>query len=458
MSAPSAIAKDWKAEPLVAIACALAILIAMSLWNAVGSVQRVRGEILRNEIGQLRDVAIRRVANIESHLVRVGSVEIAWNELPSEVWPETSQAELAPHQSYAAIVDPSGVIVMHTQSNRVGERLPHGWYEHRVPLAGKDVVRLSSGPLAGDAPAFDVSLPIHGAGEVAGELHLGLDANWFEQHARGRVGGALLMWSLGLGGILAVTAAAIVGLRVLYGQQKALTRAIVASAEEHSRELAQIGSGLAHEIRNPLHSIRINLHLLRRNLGGRAKLGESELAAMLQDCDRGIERLSELMSDLMQFVKPHRGQPAELDLGREVQATLNMMAEEWRRDEIDVRAKLMDEPARVAFEPARLRQLVLNLLTFAQHKAGRQGTVEVEVARHNGEVELTVADRGQALSEEEQARVFEPFQAPAETGSGLGLALVRVYAEEAGGGVVCRRHSPSGNQFRLTLPLVTSVS
>lgn len=458
MAALPAIATDWKAWPLVAIACALAILVAVSLWHAVDSVQRVRGQILSDEIGRLRDVAIRREALIESHLVRLGSAEIAWNELPGEAWPETWQAALAPHQSYAAIVDPSGVIVRHTQRDRVGERLPHGWYDHRVPLAGNDVVRLSSGPLAGDAPALDVSRPVRVAGEVIGELHLGLDANWLDQHASRETRSALLMSLLGLAGILAVAGAAIAGMRFLYRQQKLLNRAIVASAEARSRELAQIGLGLAHEIRNPLHSMRINLHLLRRNLGGRAKLNESELAAMWQDCERGIERLSELMSDLLQFVKPHRGEPAELDLGREVQATLNMMAEEWRRDEIDVRARLMEGPTRVAFEPARLRQLVLNLLTFAQHKAGRQGTVEVEVARHNGAVELTVADRGQALSEEEQAHVFEPFQAPAETGSGLGLALVRVYAEEAGGGVVCQRHSPSGNQFRLTLPLVTSAS
>jgi signal transduction histidine kinase len=104
-----------------------------------------------------------------------------------------------------------------------------------------------------------------------------------------------------------------------------------------------------------------------------------------------------------------------------------------------------------------LRQAVLNLLTFAKHKAGKQGTIEVEV-KHNGRrAELAVADSGPALSAEQQTHVFEPFQSPAKTGSGLGLALVQIFAEEAGGQVEYQRRQPTGNRFCLRLPLAPSA-
>jgi signal transduction histidine kinase len=111
----------------------------------------------------------------------------------------------------------------------------------------------------------------------------------------------------------------------------------------------------------------------------------------------------------------------------------------------------------VAIDPARLRQVLHNLLTFAQHRAGKSGTIHLEVAEGEGGVEIAVDDSGPALSDEVRRRLFEPFQAPGETGSGLGLALVQTYIEEAGGRVVWQRYAPHGERCRLWLPLAPSV-
>jgi signal transduction histidine kinase len=104
----------------------------------------------------------------------------------------------------------------------------------------------------------------------------------------------------------------------------------------------------------------------------------------------------------------------------------------------------------------RLRQLLLNLLTFAEQNAGPSGRIEVSVAASDGAAELVVADSGPTLNAHDRARVFEPFQAARKTRSGLGLALVKAFASEAGGSVDCQPHEPSGNRFRVLLPVSRS--
>jgi two-component system sensor histidine kinase KdpD len=133
-------------------------------------------------------------------------------------------------------------------------------------------------------------------------------------------------------------------------------------------------------------------------------------------------------------------------------AALNLLAEDFRRDSIQVANDLPDIPAAVAIDPIRLRQLLHNVLTFAQHRAGKNGSIDVRVARLRGGVEIAVGDSGPLQPEEKRARIFEPFQAPAETGSGLGLALVQLYAEEAGGQASWDGGSAS-SRCRVWLPL-----
>jgi C4-dicarboxylate-specific signal transduction histidine kinase len=175
------------------------------------------------------------------------------------------------------------------------------------------------------------------------------------------------------------------------------------------------------------------------------------------------------MRDLLQFSDPHRGEAVEIDLVHEVQATLDLLAEDLRREDIEVNVDLPAAPAQVGIDPTRLRQLLLNLLTFAQHRAGKNGIINVELAPCGAGVELMVGNSGPLLGAEQQAKAFEPFQAPAETGSGLGLALVQVHVEEAGGRVGWDGpngcidqfgrdgETPSSNRIRIWLPLVNNA-
>lgn len=444
----------------VAALCAPLLLLVLSCGVGIyGDLRQVREGVVQAEVHRLRSAAIYRAARLETLLETDGEA-ISWPTLRKKQWLLSywSQISLLPEEVYAAVVDASGTIVMHTDPERIGQRLTGGWYSRRLPEVGEDVVQLHNSALGGDTIALNVAIPLTVAGQRVGDFHEGLAAAYLDAKTARAQRARLLTW-LGFATVVALTSLlAVAALAYLNRVRAVLASGLAQARQRHERQLAQIGSGLAHEVRNPLHALRINLHLLRRELAPQALTDDALVAGTIQDCDVAIDRLGGLMTDLLRFADPHLGQPAEIDLGYEVQATLHLVAEDFRREQIELHTELTEQPAIVSMEPARLRQLVLNLLTFAQHKAGRNGRVDVKVSRNGTMTELIIADSGQTLTDMQRATIFEPFQAPKETGSGLGLALVQAFVNEVGGTVHCDKRSPTGNCFCVRLPMVSAAS
>jgi len=420
----------------------------------------MRTMTLRDETQRVRAQALSRAEGMKVLMEEHQATDQPWTTIRDQPWLRRywSSFDLAEtHSAYAAVVDEGGAIVMHTDGQRVGQRLERGWYEWRVLEAGPDVVRIERGVLWGDVPALDVTAPLNVAGHWVGDYHEGLDATWLDAQVSALHRGALLRWAGVLAIAAAVNSAAIFALLHLAARQRDLWRALRDKVTRHSRELAQLGSGLAHEIRNPLHALRINLHTLRRALSGRSPLPEDEIVATIQESDASIDRLDTLMRDFLLFADPSRGEVARVDVANAVRSSLSLLAEDFRRQQIELRTQIPTAPTTVAIDPARLRQVLHNLLTFAQYRAGQNGSIQLEVAEEDGGVKIAVDDSGPAISDDVRERLFEPFQAPGETGSGLGLALVQAYIEEAGGRVVWQRYAPRGERCRLWLPLAPSV-
>jgi signal transduction histidine kinase len=449
---------EWTPWAYALVCVPLILLLVEVLRGAVHETRVLGTQTLQSEVHHQHSQAMRRARGLEVLMEAHAGAEKPWAELQKESWLTNywSRIQLAgSHQLYAAVVDETGNIVMHTDSARIGHRLPTGWYDRRVAEAGPNVVRTDDSAL-GNKPVYDITLPLEVAGQSLGEYHEGIDGRWLDADIGARKQSALNRWLVVLALMGVLDAAAVGGLVYVARRQSRLGRILRGEWRQRARELSQLGSGLAHEIRNPLHALRINLHTLRRAFGGRSPLGEDQLVATIDESNAAIDRLDGLMRDLLQFSDPSAGEVAQVDVVHEVRATLNLLGEELRREKIDVQSQMAGETLPVMFDPTRFRQLLLNLLTFAQHRAGKNGKIDVTVAPCRGGVEITVGDSGPPIPEEQHDRVFEPFQAPAETGSGLGLALVQVQVEEAGGCASWDGTTPSSSRCRLWLPLAKS--
>jgi signal transduction histidine kinase len=354
---------------------------------------------------------------------------------------------------YVAITDPSGHIELHSNPQYEGQRLSPDWYDRLVPEAGTNIVYAVANPLADKEPSYDLRVPIGIGDRRIGDYHVGLSAKWLNDSVADLERHALVGWAWTLALAIVANVGAVYGLMGLASQRQGLARRMRDTFHAQARQLAQLGGGLAHEMRNPLHALRMNLHTLKRAFGQGNNLSREQIVATVEESDAVIDRLDVLLGDLVQLTSPAQGEQAALDVANEVQATLNLLAEDMRRSQIDVRRKWPDKPVHVSAEPACFRQILLNMLTFAQHGAGKNGVVEVQIQSQNGMAEIAVANSGLTLSDEQRAKLFDPFQSPVETGSGLGLALVQSLLGNLGGTASGERRADGGTILRIRLPL-----
>lgn len=445
--------------PYVLIAVPLVLLIVNCLRGAYCDIRMIRAAALKSEMSRLDSEARFHVSRIQTMVEVHDSADEPLAVMRDREWMKNFWSNLQKEKTnrlYVAITDPAGLVELHSNRSLEGQRLSHNWYDRRLPDAGPNVVYASTSPLAGAQPAYDLRVPIEIGERRIGSYHVGLSAEWLNGTVAGLEQRALVGWAWLLALATVANVAAVYGLMVLAGRHQALASQLTETIRSRARELAQLGGGLAHEMRNPLHALRINLHTLKRAIGKNTPLDRDQIAATVSDSDAVIDRLDVLLGDLVHYTEPATGETKDLNLAAEVQATLNLLAEDFRSRQVEVKTDLSRDPVQVRAEPTSFRHLLHNLLSFVQQTAGQSGPVEVQVQARNGFAELAIASAGLKLTDAERGKLFDPFQAPGESGSGLGLALVQSLLRNLGGSVSGESRAAGGTLLRLRLPLAAA--
>lgn len=244
--------------------------------------------------------------------------------------------------------------------------------------------------------------------------------------------------ALGIGGVAAAAFLLMaIGLVRWFIRREALERQI-----EHERRLANLGAMsaiLAHEIKNPLASLKGNAQLLARELPA----GERRRAKADRVVAEAI-RLENLTNDLLEFARSgdlHRSDAAPSELLR---AAATAVSED--RIELDTR----NAPAMWPLDAERILQVLTNLLENATQAS--DGTVSASAREEEGDLVFVVRDRGPGIPPDELDRVFEPFYTKRTRGTGLGLAVSRRIVELHGGAVTAANHDDGGAVFRVSIP------
>jgi two-component system sensor histidine kinase PilS (NtrC family) len=228
-------------------------------------------------------------------------------------------------------------------------------------------------------------------------------------------------------------------------------------AVARSRRLAAIGrlaAGVAHEIRNPLAAISGSIELLASSSAREQPAEVRELTAIVL---RETERLNGLVSELLDFARPHPPEPQPLELAASMAELLRVFHndKELRGARVELRARELVE---VSADPGQLRQVVWNLLRNAAEAAYDDEPIIVEVGRVSVDDaprwgRITVRDHGPGIPAEHLSRVFEPFFSTKEGGTGLGLATVHRIVEEHHGRVEVDTPPDGGTVVTVLLPL-----
>lgn len=221
----------------------------------------------------------------------------------------------------------------------------------------------------------------------------------------------------------------------------------------HRREklvaLGHLAAGVAHEIRNPLSSIKG----LAKYFAERTPPG-GEAYALAQVMAKEADRLNRVVSELLELVRPAHLKWQPVDLNDVIAHSLQLVSQDAAGRAIQLRFTPQPSLRRIQADPDRLNQVLLNLYLNAIQAIGRDGLITVAVSDGgDGSVQLSVTDSGKGMTEEQQQAIFTPYFTTKADGTGLGLAVVQNIVEQHGGTIQVESSPGRGATFTLSLPV-----
>ncbi len=242
----------------------------------------------------------------------------------------------------------------------------------------------------------------------------------------------LLLLPVVLAAALILVALSVLGGVLLIRQQQEVERR---AARQRLEGLARAGAGLAHQLRNPLATIKGSCQLLLESAAaGNVKRLEAVLAQ--------TERMERLVGHLLDYARPPQPEPQAV--------ALRSVLEELTELDPRVAVEIADDLA-ARVDPEHLQQILANLVENALQAGPPTNAVEVRAAATARAVELTIADRGPG-PEGEPEHLFEPYVTSRADGTGLGLPIARALAQANGGELELRPRPGGGMLALLTLP------
>ena len=218
-------------------------------------------------------------------------------------------------------------------------------------------------------------------------------------------------------------------------------------------EIAQLAGGLAHEIRNPLSTIRLNVELIAEELQRSEEPRDRRLLKKVDRVHGECRRLEGVLGAFLQFAKAGRVDAEPADLSELVREYVGFFDAEAAGAGVEVRTHLAAGLPSVEVDPALMRQVFGNLARNAVEAMPEGGVLEVGVRGDGDGVVLEVIDTGRGMTAGQQARMFEAFYSHGtKNGSGLGLATVRKIVEAHDGTIECDSEPGKGTRFRVRLP------
>ncbi|MDB4997328.1 MAG: Two-component sensor PilS [Myxococcaceae bacterium] len=211
-------------------------------------------------------------------------------------------------------------------------------------------------------------------------------------------------------------------LRITGGELKEAT--VRAHRAEHLAELGRIAAWLAHEVRNPLGSIKGSIEMLRESSA--LSTEDKQLCDIVH---REAARLNDLVGDMLDLSKPRAAEPNDVDVASLAREVVELAKRAG--DEGGVAIAYVGAGSAIAWcDGAQMRQVLWNLVRNAVQASPAGSKVTVQVAKVTGGIALRVADSGPGISDEAKKRIFDAFYTTRSHGAGIGLAVVKRIVDE----------------------------
>jgi signal transduction histidine kinase len=225
------------------------------------------------------------------------------------------------------------------------------------------------------------------------------------------------------------------------------------SQRESLAAVGEFAASLAHEVRNPLTAIRLDLERAQKHVG------EGERASKLVDHALGeVRRLDASVTDALRLARSGQLSPVILDLRQPLEAAYRAAEPSFRSRAAELRPlALPSDPVWIKGDAGALEQLFLNLLLNAADALGMSEQAGVDLEREARHVRISIWDRGKGIAPDAIERIFEPFYSTTPEGTGLGLPIARRIARGHGGELEIESTPSEGTTARVSLPVAIAA-
>lgn len=229
--------------------------------------------------------------------------------------------------------------------------------------------------------------------------------------------------------------------------EKSVTRA------KNLESLGAMSAGLAHEIRNPLTSIRGYAQFIKSELSERKDLAE-DISIIIDE----VDRLNKLTQRFLSFARPERPDLNKGDINRIIEDAVKAVSKELLQSHIDIRLKLNELPP-ILVDRDQIEQVIINLVVNSIQAMEGGGILEISTLHISDldMVEVAVRDTGKGISMEDYEKVFEPFYTTKDKGTGLGLAICSRIIENHNGFIMIQSEQGKGTTFIIRFPAYRKV-
>jgi signal transduction histidine kinase len=222
----------------------------------------------------------------------------------------------------------------------------------------------------------------------------------------------------------------------------------------------QMAAQVAHEVRNPLGSITLNLDLIHKEIGylatGKAH-SPDEGRLLIKDVREEVCRIGRVIEEYLRFARLPKLHRMPVDLNAFLEQKLAFLYSDLERAKVALHTDFDSALTTINAGADQLWQAVLNLIRNSCEAMPGGGELTIGTRREPDQAVLYVRDNGKGMTEEQSDQLFEPFFTTKQEGIGLGMVLVQQIVTEHGGRIECQTSSGKGSTFTLFLPLADKV-
>jgi len=216
--------------------------------------------------------------------------------------------------------------------------------------------------------------------------------------------------------------------------------------------LSRVFAGFAHEVRNPLSTIGLNLSLIQEDFADSETPRDKRTSRRVEVLQSEVKRMQAILDEFLHFVRGPAVAPRPVELNTLLESMVEFMAPEASDQGISLRFYPGQEVGLFEVDPDLFRAMIVNLVRNALQACDAGDEVLVSTIRQGSEVLIRVTDTGPGMDQETQKDAFQPYFSTKKGGTGLGLPIVRRVVEEHGGSIHLSSEAGKGTQFTLLFP------